>query len=64
LRFLKRFLVGIYIFLAVFSIATLIIFAFTGIEPVILIGGVFGMVGVESVIGYFIKILSDKDKKG
>ena len=61
MRFLKKLLIAIYLFLAAFSIALLVIFAVTGIEPTALIGCVFGVAGVESLLGAIIKAKEEKN---
>lgn len=55
MRFLKKLLICVYAFLGVFSAVTLILFAVTGTEPTTLIGCVFGVAGVESMLGAIIK---------
>lgn len=63
MRFLKKFLIGIYIFLAVYSTAALVLYIFTGNEPVVLTGCVFGVVGAESLIGCYIKACGKNSEK-
>ena len=55
MRFLKKFLIGIYVYLAVYSTVALLLYVFTEHEPVVLTGCVFGVVGAESLIGCYIK---------
>ena len=55
MRFLKKLLIGVYIFLGCFAVATLIIFIFTGNEPTTLVGCTFGVAGVESMLAAIIK---------
>lgn len=55
MRFLKKLLVCVYVFLALFSVAVLVLFTVTGYEPTTLVGCVFGVAGVESMLGAVIK---------
>ncbi len=63
MRFLKKLLMGVYIYLAVFAATALAVFAFTGKEPNALIGASFGVAGIESLLAAFIKS-SEASKKG
>lgn len=60
MRFLKKLLVSIYAFLGVFTTAALIVYASTGTEPTTLIGCVFGVTGVESLLSVIIKFTETK----
>lgn len=60
MRFLKKLLVSIYAFLGMFTVATLIVYAATGTEPTTLIGCVFGVTGVESLLSVIIKFTETK----
>ncbi len=63
MRFLKKLLIAVYIYLGVFVCATLIIFSATGNEPTALIGGVFGVAGVESMLAALIKAFENHKNK-
>ena len=56
MRFLKKLLLAIYAYLAVFGAICLILWACTREEPQALIAGVFGAAGVESIIGGMMKL--------
>lgn len=56
MRFLKKLLLSIYAYLAVFGAICLILWACTREEPQALIAGVFGAAGVESIIGGMMKL--------
>ena len=60
MRFLKKLLVSLYAFLGVFTVATLIVYIITGTEPTTLIGCVFGVTGVESLLSVIIKTTDAK----
>ena len=60
MRFLKKLLICLYAFLAVFAVTCLILWAVRGEEPDALIMAVFGAAGIESVVGALMKI---KEKK-
>lgn len=60
MRFLKKLLIGVYIYLALFSAASLIIFAVCQSEPTALITCVFGVAGIESMLGAIIKASETK----
>ena len=60
MRFLKRLLVSIYVFLGAFAVVCLVLWAVTGNEPTALITGVFAAAGVESVVGGIIKFVEQK----
>ncbi len=55
MRFLKKLLVSIYTYLAVFAAVCLILWIFRGDEPSTLIMAVFGAAGVESMVGGILK---------
>lgn len=55
MRFLKKLLVSIYIFLGSFAVACFIAWLILGDEPEALIAGVFAAAGIESVVGAIIK---------
>lgn len=63
MRFLKRLLVSIYIFVGVFAVACFIGWCVTGNEPAALIAGVCGATGIESVVGGMMKIREVKADK-
>ena len=56
MRFLKKLLLAIYAYLAVFGAICLILWACMREEPQALIAGVFGAAGVESIIGGMMKL--------
>ncbi len=60
MRFLKKLLVSLYAFLGVFTVATLTVYIITGTEPTTLIGCVFGVTGVESLLTVIIKAAENK----
>jgi len=60
MRFLKKLLVCVYVYLGVFAAAELILTSLTGNEASTLITCVFGVAGVESMIGAVIKGLESK----
>lgn len=55
MRFLKKLLVSLYVFLGCFAVACFVGWCVTGSEPQALIAGVFAGVGIESVASVFIK---------
>lgn len=63
MRFLKKLLICIYVFLALFVIYCCINFTLNQTEPTVLIGCVFAGVGLESMVGYFIKAAENKEAK-
>ena len=63
MRFLKKLLIAVYIYLGVFVCATLVIFTVTGNEPTALIGGTFGVAGVESLLAALIKSIENHKKE-
>lgn len=60
MRFLKKLLVSLYVFLAVFAVVCLILWVLRGDEPHTLITAVFGAAGVESIISGVMKIAERK----
>lgn len=60
MRYLKKLLICVYVFLGIFAAATLIIFVFTGSEPSTLVGCTFGVAGVESMLAAIIKAQETK----
>ena len=60
MRFLKKLLVALYIYLAVFAVVCLVLWVLRGDEPRTLITAVFGAAGIESVIGGVMKIREKK----
>ena len=63
MRFLKTMLTSLYIFLGCFAVACYISWCVTGSEPQALIMGVFGGVGIESIVAGVIKVREKKDEK-
>lgn len=63
MRFLKLMLTSLYIFLGCFAVACYISWCVTGSEPQALIMGVFGGVGIESIVAGVIKVREKKDDK-
>ena len=63
MRFLKKLLVGIYIFLAAFAVICLVLWVICGDEPDSLIIAAFGAAGVESIVGGVMKIREQKELK-
>ena len=62
MRYLKKLLLAVYIYLAVFGAICLILWAFLREEPQALIAGVFGAAGVESIIGGMMKLKEIKSE--
>lgn len=56
-------LTSLYIFLGCFAVACYIGWCVTGSEPQALIMGVFGGVGIESIVAGVIKVRENKDEK-
>lgn len=63
MRYLKRLLAAIYIFLGGFAVVCLIMWCITGNEPTTLVTAVFAAAGVESVAGVMLKYKESKDAK-
>ncbi len=55
MRYLKKLLIGVYIYLGIFAIVCYVGWLITKGEPAALIAGVFGAGGVESLVGGIIK---------
>ena len=62
MRYLKKLLLAVYIYLAVFGAICLILWACLREEPQALIAGVFGAAGVESIIGGMMKLKEIKSE--
>lgn len=62
MRYLKKLLLGIFIFLAVFTVACYIGWLITGAEPQALIAGVFAGAGVEVIASGMIKFKEIKSE--
>lgn len=62
LRFMKRLLLGIYIYMGAFFGICLVVWIFTGNEPAALIAGVSAAVGVESIAAGIIRIHENKEQ--
>ena len=60
MRFLKKLLISLYVYLAVFAVVCLVLWVVRGNEPHTLITAVFSAAGVESIIGGIMKV---KEKK-
>lgn len=56
MRFLKKLLVALYIFLGVFALTMLVVWICTRDEPTALITAVFGAAGVESTVSAIMKL--------
>ena len=56
-------LTSLYIFFGCFAVACYISWCVTGSEPQALIMGVFGGVGIESIVAGVIKVREKKDKE-
>ena len=61
MRFLKAMLTTLYIFLGCFTVACFINWCVTGTEPQALIMGVFGGIGIESIVAGVIKVREKKE---
>lgn len=62
MRFLKKLLLGVYIFTGVFTAVSFTVFALTGIEASTLTACVFGVAGIESMLSAVIKSAEEKSK--
>ena len=60
MRWMKKLLLGIYIYMGAFFAVCLVVWIFTGNEPVSLVAGVSAAVGVESVAAGVIRIYENK----
>ena len=56
MRYLKRLLTAVYIYLALFAAACFGVFLLRGEEPAALIAGVCGAAGIESVVAALMKL--------
>lgn len=55
MRYLKKLLIAVYVYLGIFTIIVYIGWLITKNEPSALIAGVFGAGGIESLVGGIIK---------
>lgn len=62
MRWMKKLLLGIYIYMGVFFGICLIVWIFTGNEPAALIAGISAAVGVESIAAGCIRIYENKEQ--
>ena len=62
LRYMKRLLTGIYLYMGAFFAACYVSWLITGNEPAALIAGVSAAVGVESVAAGAIRIYENKEQ--
>lgn len=62
MRFLKKLLISIYVYLALFAVVCMVMWILRGDEPHTLITAVFSAAGVESVIGGIIKYRESKEQ--
>lgn len=62
MRFLKKLLISIYVYLALFAVICMVMWIIRGDEPHTLITAVFSAAGVESVIGGIIKYRESKEQ--
>lgn len=62
MRWMKKLLLGIYLYMAVFFGVCLIVWIITGEEPAALIAGISAAVGVESIAAGFIRIYETKEQ--
>lgn len=63
MRFLKRLLVAVYVYLGLLLIACFAAWLITGDEPTAIITGACGAAGVESIVGGIIKFRELKVEK-
>lgn len=56
MKFLKKMLIAIYVYLGVFGVAMGILFFLTGVIPDTLIQCVFAGAGIESIVGAIMKV--------
>lgn len=56
MRFLKKLLVSIYLFLGIFSVVVLLLWVATGDEPDTLITAVFAASGIEFIVSALMKL--------
>ena len=62
MRFMKRLLTGIYLYMGTFFAACYVSWLITGNEPAALIAGVSAAVGVESIAAGAIRIYENKEQ--
>lgn len=62
MRWMKKLLLGIYIYMGVFFGICLIVWVFTGNEPAALIAGISAAVGVESIAAGVIRIHENREQ--
>ena len=62
MRYMKRLLLGIYLYMGVFFAACYVSWLITGDEPTSLIAGVAAAVGVESIAAGIIRINENKEQ--
>lgn len=62
LRFMKRLLTGIYLYMGAFFTACYVSWLITGNEPAALIAGVSAAVGVESIAAGIIRINENREQ--
>lgn len=62
MRWMKKLLMGIYIYMAVFFGICLVVWIFTGNEPAALIAGISAAVGVESIAAGCIRIYENREQ--
>ena len=62
MRYMKKLLSGIYIYMGVFFTACYVSWLITGNEPAALIAGVSAAVGVESIAAGIIRIHENKEQ--
>lgn len=62
MRWMKKLLLGIYIYMGVFFGICLIVWIFTGNEPAALIAGISAAVGVESIAAGVIRINENREQ--
>ena len=63
MRFLTRAVVGTLLYMAIIGIACLVYFMITGLEPVALIGGIFGGGGLQLIMTTMIEIFDKRGKQ-
>ncbi len=61
MRWMKKLLLGIYLYMAVFFAICLIVWVITKEEPVALVTGISAAVGVESVAAGVIRVYEQKE---
>lgn len=62
MRWMKKLLLGIYIYMAAFFAVCLVVWITTGEEPAALIAGISAAVGVESIAAGVIRIHENKEQ--